>query len=361
MARKPRAKEENDAGEVFSSDDGEPLLLGFDLGTSWTAVMSNRGHKELIRSVVGYPKDMIGIKLLGAPYVVGEKAFEMRSFVDLRSPLRDGVIREYVERDLEVARHLVGHIINALSPRPDDEVCAIVGMPARATNVNKDLLTQVFLEFVDEVEVISEPFLVAYGQGALINNLIIDIGAGTIDLCALKGAMPGQNSQVTVSKGGDFIDEQLEAMIMELYPDVQMNTHVARAIKEKNGFVGTPDAQITADLRANGRPVSYDVTEAVGNACEMMVPGIIDGIEALIQSCPPEEQETMLKNIMIAGGGSQIKGIGPHIADKLKDYYGEVGVSCVDDPTYAVCTGALKLASELPPKYWEKLGSVTDY
>ena len=124
--------------------DGEPLLLGFDFGTSWTAVMSNRGHKELIRSVVGYPRDMIGVKLLGAPYVVGQEAYDKRSFVDLRNPLKDGVIREYVERDLEVARNLVSHVIESLSPEPDDEVCVMVGVPARASNTSKDLLSQVF-------------------------------------------------------------------------------------------------------------------------------------------------------------------------------------------------------------------------
>ena len=350
----------NDQGKVGDNDDNT-LLIGFDFGTSWTVVMSNRGHKERIRSVVGYPRDMIGVKLLGAPYLVGDAAFEKRSFVDLRAPLKDGVIREYVERDLEVARHLVSHVIESLSPRPDDEVCVIVGSPARATNTSKDLLAQIFQEVVDEVQVLSEPFLVAYGYDSLVNNLVIDIGAGTIDLCALKGAMPGQNSQVTVNKAGNFVDEQLEALITEVYPDVQMNTHVARAIKEKSGYVGDAPSQITADLRANGRPVSYDVTQMVGQACEMLIPGIIEGIDQLIQSCPPEDQAEMLRNILVAGGGSRIIGIDTYIQAALVDYYGDVGVKCVDDPVYAVAKGALKLATELPPRYWEKLGNVTDY
>jgi len=354
-------EQENHEQSKAQKAEGEPLLLGFDFGTSWTTIKSNRGHKELIRSVVGYPRDIIGVKLLGAPYLVGEAAFDKRSFVDLRSPLRDGVIREYVERDLEVARNFVSHVIETLSPEPDDEVCVIVGVPARATNTNKDLLLQVFEEVVDEVQVISEPFLVAYGQDTLVNNLVIDIGAGTIDLCALKGAMPGQNSQVTVTKAGNFVDEQLEAMITEVYPDVQMNTYVAQKIKEESGFVGTSPNQITASLRAHGRPVSYDVTDLVGKACEMMMPGIIEGVDQLIRTCPPEDQAEMLQNILVAGGGSRIIGIDKFIQESLTEYYGDVGVTCVDDPTYAVCSGALKLAMELPPKYWEKLGSVTDY
>jgi rod shape-determining protein MreB len=361
---KTNVKEENAeeiTGKIIEESDGAPLLVGFDFGTLWTTIMSSRGHKKLIRSVVGYPRDIIGVKLLGAPFVVGEAAFEKRSFVDLRSPLHDGVIQEYVERDLEVARNFVSHVIETMSPGPDEEVCVIVGVPARATNNNKDMLLQVFEEVVDEVQVVSEPFLVAYGQNTLVNNLVIDIGAGTIDLCALKGAMPGQNSQVTLTKAGDFVDEQLELMITEVYPDVQMNTHVARRIKEESGYVGDAPSRIIADLRANGRPVSYDITELVGNACELMMGEIIEGVDLLIRNCPPEDQEEMLQNILLAGGGSQIRGISEFLEGILKAEYGDVRVKCVDDSVYAVCTGGLKLAMELPPKYWEKLGSVTDY
>ncbi len=38
-----------DAVDEASPNEAGPLLLGFDFGTSWTAVMSNRGHREVIR------------------------------------------------------------------------------------------------------------------------------------------------------------------------------------------------------------------------------------------------------------------------------------------------------------------------
>ena len=55
------------------TDSAEPdadagrVLLGVDLGTSRTAVMSSRGAKKMVPSVVGYPTDLIGVKLLGRP------------------------------------------------------------------------------------------------------------------------------------------------------------------------------------------------------------------------------------------------------------------------------------------------------
>ncbi|SCA56090.1 Magnetosome protein MamK (MreB-actin-like) [Candidatus Terasakiella magnetica] len=347
-------------GNETSTTDGEetPLLIGFDFGTSYTAVMSNRGHQQVFRSVVGYPKDMIGVKLLGEPYVVGDAAFEKRSFVDLRSPLKDGVLREYVERDMEVARDFVDHTINSIA-KDGDEVAVIVGVPARASNTNKDLMVQVFEDFADTVQVISEPFLVAYGRGSLVNSLVIDIGAGTVDICALKGAMPGQKSQITINKAGNFVDEQIEELILKSHPEVQMNIHMAQAIKEKHGFVGAVDAPVMADLRVDGKPAQFDITKEISTACEMIVPGIIEGVEKLIQTCSPEDQGTMLNNIFLAGGGSRIQGLDKMIAERLVSF-GDVQVSRVSDPTYAVAAGALKLAQELPPQYWDQLGSVTD-
>ena len=139
------------------------LFLGIDLGTSHTAVMSSRGKKFVLKSIVGYPKDVIGLKLLGRPYVVGDEAFEMRSYLDVRYPLQDGVLSELSDRDLEVARHLLTHVVQSSDPAPDDEICAVIGVPARASGANKALLLKMAQEVVHTALVVSEPFMVGYG------------------------------------------------------------------------------------------------------------------------------------------------------------------------------------------------------
>ena len=331
------------------------LLLGIDLGTSRTAIISNRNHKHLIPSVVGYPKDLIGLKLLGVPYCVGDKAVEMGSALDLFHPLENGVLREYVDRDLEVARHLMSYAIQQAAVNSNDKICAIIGVPARASAANKDFLLNIARESVDMALVISEPFMVAYGQNRLNKAIVIDIGAGTIDICALKGAMPGADDQFTIAKAGNFVDEQLKSLIAETYPDVQINTLGACAIKERHSYVGAADGKIRVKLRSGGKPVTYDVTEEVRRACESLMPDVIECTETLIQGFQPEDQEAVLRNIVIAGGGSQIRGIDTYVAEKLSDY-GKVKVTCVDDPNFSGATGGLRLAQDLPPQYWGELG-----
>ena len=350
------ATNERDAAGKKGAGD-EALTLGIDLGTSRTAIMSDRGAKNMVRSVVGYPKDLIGLKVLGRPYVVGQEAFDMYSYLDLRFPLQAGVLREIGERDLEVARHLINHVIQLVNPQPKDRICGIVGVPARASAANKALLLKMAREVMDTALVISEPFAVAYGQDKLVNAIVVDIGAGTLDICALKGVMPAPQDQVTLLKAGNYIDERLEAAISERHPEVQINRRVACHIKETYSYVGKNDGEISVELRAAGKPVSCDVSEEIRVACESLIPDIIENLEALVQGFDPEVQRTVLQNIILAGGGSRIRGLDRMIVARL-GAYGDAKVTCVDDPDYDGCKGALKLAQDLPPKYWNQLGEM---
>ena len=344
---------------MSDGDNGKKnkLFLGIDLGTSHTAVLSSRGKKLLMKSVVGYPRDVIGLKLLGRPYIVGDEAFEMRSYLELRYPLQDGVLSELSDRDLQVARHLLTHVISQAEPSDDDEIFAVIGVPARASGGNKALLLKMAHEVVNTALVVSEPFMVAYGLDKLVNTIVVDIGAGTADLCALKGTVPAPEDQVTLTKAGNYIDERLQNALIERYPDLQINANVARSVKEAFSFVGPVPAPAIAEFRANGKPVQCDVTDCVRIACESIMQDVIESIEQLLPSFQPEYQSTVLKNIVVAGGGSRIRGIGPYIEEKLRAY-GEAKVTCVGDPTFDGSRGALRLAEELPPQYWNQLGDV---
>ncbi len=332
------------------------LLIGIDLGTSRTSIMTDRGLKTMIDSVVGYPKDLIGVKLLGATHVVGSEALE-RHYLNHYYPLEDGVIKETGDREQEVAKELIRHVVNLANPQSGDRVCGIVGVPARASAFNKEVLLELSREVMDVAMVTSEPFMVAYGQDVLLNSIVIDIGAGTVDLCALKGKVPDEDDQVTLLKAGNYIDELLLESIQMRYPNVQVNQRIARAIKEQYAFVGKPQEKIKVTMRENGKPVAVDVTEELELACNAIVPDIVEQIQHLIQGFDPEDQETALSNIVLAGGGSRISGLDEVLRKSLRDY-GNVNVRAVEDPDYAGCLGGLKLASDLPPDYWDHVGEM---
>ncbi|HIJ83868.1 MAG: hypothetical protein HW380_1214 [Magnetococcales bacterium] len=334
------------------------LFLGIDLGTSRTTIMSSRGGKGLVRSVVGYPKDILGVKLLNRTFAVGDEALAKKSYMDLHFPLEDGVLKETGEQNTQAARELLKHAIGLVSPAPGDRICGILGVPARASVTNKGQLLKIADEVMDLSMVVSEPFMVAYGLNRLTNAIIIDIGAGTTDLCAMKGTIPLPEEQVTLLKAGSYIDDILAAAITEAHPEVQMTNLLAKKLKERFSHVGPgPQEVAMVELRSGGKPRNYDIGREVRFACETVVPDILESLEQLVSVFDPEDQADAVKNIILAGGGSAIRGLDQVLKDGLKSF-GEVHVFKVDEPDYAGAAGALKLATELPPDYWTQVGDV---
>ncbi len=344
--------------EVQTSSTSGKITVGIDLGTCRTAIMSDRGAKLLARSVVGYPKDIISEKMVGKGPIFGDEAIEKHNFLDLCYPLADGVIREASERDYQAAYELLGHLVTLAKQGEDVEVSGIIGVPARASIMNKELLLTIAEKFMTKALVVSEPFMVAYQLNNLTNCIVIDIGAGTVDICGMKGTVPIADDQVTFLKGGDYIDERLGQSITRHYPGVQMTDSVACAIKEQYACVdGSKKAIVT--LRHEGKPAEYDVTDDVNAVCESIVPDICEHIENLIQKFNPEDQEATLQNIILAGGGSRITGLADKIVEHLAEY-GDVKVTAVDDPEFVGCAGALKLATEIPEDMWSQIGVMFD-
>ncbi|TAJ13021.1 MAG: hypothetical protein EPO68_13405, partial [Planctomycetota bacterium] len=192
----PRSTAKNAAGEGV-------LYLGIDLGTSRTSVSASNGVRESIASYVGYPKDVVSRKLLKRDVLFGEEAIEKRLALDLYRPLGEGVIKgsdgngSHSEANLRAARDLITEIIRRAKPRKDELVYAVIGAPAQASILNKKAILDVARESVDSVMLCSEPFSVAYGLDWLDDVLVIDIGAGTTDLCRMHGTMPEDADQIT--------------------------------------------------------------------------------------------------------------------------------------------------------------------
>lgn len=334
------------------------LLIGIDLGTSWTAIATSKeDHRAIFQSVVGYPKDIIGAKILGGTYIVGEEALQ-KSFLNPVFPLDDGVIKESGDKAFDAARKLIEYAVELAGPEEDERICGVVGVPANASVTNRELVLALAEEVMDVALVVSEPFAVGYGMDKLVNCIVIDIGAGTSDICGLKGTLPKPDDQASMSKAGNFIDDLLMDSIIVKYPNVQVNKIVCRSIKEQHAFVGKPKEPVIVDMREEGKPVKVDLTDEIRGACEAIVPDIIEQVQKLIRGFAPEDQAAAASNIVLAGGGSRIRGLDQMIIEELHEY-GDIMVTCVPDIMYSGAEGALKLATDVPPEYWGELGEVS--
>ncbi len=96
------------------------------------------------------------------------------------------------------------------------------------------------------------------------------------------------------------------------------------------------------------------IAEEIKQACESLVPEIVVGISKLISTYDPEFRDELRKNIRICGGGSRIANIDTFIEEALEQIGGGK-VSIVNDPIYGGANGALKLAENMPPEFWDQI------
>lgn len=336
------------------------LYVGIDLGTSRTSVSASNGIRETIESFVGYPKDPVARKLLKKDVLFGREARDKRLSLNLHRPLEHGVLKFNADgsEDTEsrrAAMDLVKEIVRQARPRKDELVYAVIGVPAQAQINNKDAILQAARESVDSVMLCSEPFSVAYGLDMLEDVLVIDIGAGTVDLCRMHGTMPEESDQITMNTAGDFVDAELGKEIEKAYPEAQFTKQMLKEIKEKYSTVDSATEPVTVQFPVNGKPTDFDITEQMRTACQRIVPPIVEGLGQLIGSFDPEFQEKLKNRVLLAGGGSQIKGLDRAITTQMHEMLGGGNVIRIEEPIYGGANGALKIAHDMPEEYWEQL------
>ncbi len=346
-----------DAAPLVPSE-GDALYVGIDLGTCRASVSASNGVREVVPTYVGYPKDNISTELLGTEPLFGDAALKHRLSVELVRPLAHGVIQTNDDpgdnKYLTAAQQLVRHLLKLARAEPGEPVYGVIGAPARASTASQRVLIDAARGILDAVMVVSEPFAVAYGLGILDQALVIDIGAGTVDLCRLHGTLPDEDDQITVDQAGDFVDQQLHTLIQDSYPEAQFNVNMVRTLKERHGFVSETADRVTARFPVNGRPTEFDITGELRTACKSIVPGIVESIAELIASYDPEFQEVLRSRVILAGGGSQMIDLTRLIEQGMEELGGGK-VSRVEEPLYAGSNGALKMAQRMPWHFWKML------
>ncbi len=362
MTDASKAKTTEKAKDEKSEKDHGVLYIGMDLGTSRTAVSASNGVRESMFSAVGYPKDVVSQKLLQKDVLYGQEALAKRLSLNLYQPLQHGVLKHSengtgseADENVRAARDLIRAAIQMANPRKDELLYCVIGAPAQASLNNKEAIIEAARETVDSVMLCSEPFAVAYGLEMLDDVLVIDIGAGTTDLCRMHGTMPEESDQITTQVAGDAIDNELAKLIKENCPGAQFSTQMVKEIKERHAYLGEPMERCMVDLPVEGKPTSFDLTDVIKQGCSIIIQPIVDGINQLISSFDPEFQHKLRGRVLLAGGGSMIKGLDTAIEQAMTRDLGGGKVVRIEEPIYGGANGALKVAHDMPEDYWEKL------
>jgi len=339
------------------------LNVGIDFGNSMSVIAADNGSHACLPSYVGFPKDKIARKILGKDLIYGEEALKNRLSCNIFRPLELGVLKHSdqmkenpvgYQQTIDVAKKLLAHLIDLVTAgrREDFIIRGIIGAPALATENNKQALLDISKGVLDAAQIVSEPFAVAYGMNMLSNALIIDIGAGTVDLCRLQGVFPTQEDQITTHKAGDFIDNAFFDLIEAKYPDANYTLGMLKKFKEEHATITNDTEKLYLTLPVHGKPTALDVTEEMKQACRLVVPEIAAGIKHLVSTFDPEFQPELKGNIYLAGGGSQVVGLCEELEKYMQETLGYGNVKRIADSVYAGANGALMYCKDLPEEEW---------
>jgi rod shape-determining protein MreB and related proteins len=339
------------------------LLLGIDLGTSRSSIVSINGARKTVESYVGYPKDPVSRKMLKADKIYGKAALDNRLALNLYRPLEHGVIKyhggtgdkaEQEAKNLKAAQDLMQHLVDLAHPGRGDVLYGVVGVPSRASNTNKTAMLEAARNVLDSVMIVSEPFTVAYGMERMSDILVVDIGAGTTDLCRMHGTVPTEEDEISYPIAGDSVDLELMKLIQAKYPKAQVTQNMCKTFKENYGFVSDARDKIEVMMPVDGKPTPHDITQEMKQACEILINPIVEGIQKLVSSFNPEFQEKLRHNVLLSGGGGLMRGLNKRIEEAMQAIGGG-RVTIVEEPLYAGANGALQLALDMPGEYWQQL------
>jgi rod shape-determining protein MreB and related proteins len=348
------------------------LLVGLDLGTNKSCVLAGPPGStditvsKVVPSVVGYVKDGIvdGIITGNARILYGDEALRQMLHVDLAAPLAEGVIARP-----EAARDFLQHIRLIADPSGRADIRAVVGVPANAGEPAREQIRRSAQGVFSRILLIPEPFLAALGfrddsrvkqpgyVDPVVNSLFIDIGGGTSDLCLVQGYFPTHDDQISIPFAGDGIDEIIFDELNRTYPNNGLSRITVRDIKEAHAYVGPSRKPLEVKVVIGGKSRTLELGDAIGNACNTLIDRIYPALTSLIESASSDSVVTLLQNIIITGGGSQIRGIDAVLQKRLTDDGYEsprVRLAGQDFRRY-VAIGALRAARAARENQWQVL------
>jgi rod shape-determining protein MreB len=313
--------------------------IGIDLGTANTLV-----YVKGSGIVINEPSVVAVNKKTGQVLAIGREAKRMvgktPGHIVATRPLVDGVVS-----DFEITEQMLKYFIDkvhkgsfALMPRPR----VVIGIPSDVTEVEKRAVIDATINAgAREAYLIDEPMAAAIGARLPVQeaagNMVVDIGGGTTDIAviSLGGIVVSRNLRIAGDEMnedvirycrdefnlliGEKTAEDVKIAIGSAYP---LEKKMQMAVRGRDLVTGLPKEIIMVDEQAR-------------NALSRSIRIIINNIKTAVEETPPELiADIMQRGIILAGGGSLIRGLDKLVADQT-----EMPVRMMEDPLTAVVRG----------------------
>ena len=332
--------------DLFSND------LAIDLGTANTLVHV-KGQGIVLRepSVVAINANTKEVM------AVGEEAKQMLGrapgTITAIRPMKDGVIAhfEVTEKMIRTFIHKV-HNNRKTLVRPR----VVIAVPSGITQVEKRAVRDSAESAgAREVFLIEEPMAAAIGVDLPVQdptgNMIVDVGGGTTEVAIIS--MSGIVYSKSVRIAGDEMDDAIVNYVKKKY-NLLVGERTAEEVKIKIGSAYPLKKSMTMEVKGRdlvaGIPKTLILSdEEVREALADTFCTIVEAVKIALERTPPELAADIVdKGVVVAGGGSLIKGL-----DILLKEATGLPITLAVDPLSAVALGAGKVLSD--PKLLRKV------
>ena len=332
--------------DFFSND------LAIDLGTANTLV-NVKGQGIVLRepSVVAINSDTKEVQ------AVGEEAKQMLGrapgSISAIRPMKDGVIAHF-----EVTEKMISNFIRKVHNNRKTLVRprVVIAVPSGITQVEKRAVRDSAESAgAREVFLIEEPMAAAIGVDLPVQeptgNMIIDIGGGTTEVAIIS--MSGIVFSKSVRIAGDEMDEAIVNYIKKKY-NLLIGERTAEEVKIHIGSAYPLNEPMTMEVKGRdliaGIPKTLTVSDKeIRKALTETFGAIVEAVKIALERTPPELAADIVdKGVVIAGGGSLIKGL-----DILLKEATGLPITLAMDPLSAVALGAGKVLAD--PKLLRKV------
>ncbi|MBT5733707.1 rod shape-determining protein [bacterium] len=271
---------------------------------------------------------------------VGDEAKAMlgRTHRDLETvrPLQDGVIADFKMTD-GMLQGFINKINFSRMARPRMVIC----VPSGVTEVERRAVKESGERAnAREVYLIEEPVAAAIGIGLDISqpigNIIVDIGGGTTEIAVIS--LNGVVTKETIRIAGDEMDECILQWFRNEHK-LEIGLGMSESIKKS---VGSAMQMASKEISVRGRdlvtgiPKTIEVSsDEIRQALKDPVNAIVEAVKRCLEQTPPELAADILeRGIIVAGGGSLLKGIDQIIRERTN-----VPVNVAEDPLLSVVKG----------------------
>ena len=325
---------------LFSND------LAIDLGTANTLIYVE-GQGIVLRE-----PSVVAINTQSNEVVaVGTEAKEMLGRapgnIEAIRPMKDGVIAHF-----EVTEKMLSYFIKKVHNNRKTLVRprVVIAVPSGITQVESRAVRDSALSAgAREVYLIEEPMAAAIGVDLPVweptGNLIIDIGGGTTEVAIIS--MSGIVFSKSVRIAGDEMNEAIVNYIKKKY-NLLIGERTAEAVKIEIGSAYQMEQLMTMEVKGRdlvaGIPKTLIISdEEIREALAETFSTIVEAVKIALERTPPELAADIVdKGVVVAGGGSLIKGL-----DTLLREATGLPITLANDALSAVALGSGKALCDI--------------